>query len=640
MMTRFLYIALLLLLVSTAGSNPLISPPRTTQGSSLVTPVEPTPVPLPSKPVAILTSPATARALGWRWKWEWSGAAHCLDQLGVDFEIISPAELKAWNGKLLILSNLRNMSAETVAEIQEKEVAVLATYMTSYRAEDNSSWDPNNFALAPLLGVDFVGWTSSQEQVDHLVLEILLGQKNVPLGRGLAMLVKPHKKSKVLARWPGGEAAIVESKRAIYVGEDLFCPENSDSRPVLMLLGQLMNRLSPKIASLPRGSTFSELPSPPVTPLISMGRTVRVGLGELESETLLRARETLLVNGKNKLKFHRWTKGTTVKVKGTPYLEVLRLRENGTYSWGAYRGTLEIDRQGKMVNIVDFEEYLAGVVPSEVPAYFPEESLKAMAVVARTYGLTHLRRHQDYDVCATVHCQVYQGLEQESPRTNRAVAETTGQQLVFGGKPINALFHAVCGGTTASPTEIWPSSAETPYLQSRSDENPRTHSGFCADAGRYRWSETFSESELVKKLREGLQAQLGVQFHGLSQLTSVKVLERTLSGRVKTLQIEGPEGVYRVNGDAIRWLFSRGLISTGGLQSTLFSIERVQKDYKFMGGGWGHGVGLCQHGASGRAKAGQSYREILGHYYTGATLATIDSVEAVKSMDTLPGNAP
>ena len=435
------------------------------------------------------------------------------------------------------------------------------------------------------------------------------------------MLVSQKPGTRVLATWPGGEAAIVESSGGIYVGEDLFCPENSDSKPVLELVGTLLNRLEKNVAGKPERMTFSEVPNPPATELTTSGRLVKVGVGRLETESLLRATDSLTFNGRSKQKFRRWLPGAAAEVSGRPYVEVLRLRENGTYRWSAYRGTLRISEKGDMVNVLDFEEYLAGVVPGEVPSYFPAESLKAMAVVARTYGLSHLGRHEGYDVCDTVHCQVYKGLGQESESTNLAVAATSGELLTFQGQPINALFHAVCGGATAASNEAWPGGVGTPYLSSRDD------GAFCAHSGRYRWSQRYSREELTESFRTALAASKGSAFVGLSSVTRLSVSERTASGRVRLLTIESPEATYQVEGDSIRWLFSEGRISTAGLQSTRFELEKIDEGYLIRGGGWGHGVGLCQQGASGRASAGQSYLEILGHYYPQTAILALSEWE-------------
>jgi stage II sporulation protein D len=319
---------------------------------------------------------------------------------------------------------------------------------------------------------------------------------------------------------------------------------------------------------------------------------------------------------------------------------MLHRRPNGTYQWRAFRGALEIGKDGTLVNVLDFEHYLAGVVPSEVPSYFPAEALKTMAVVARTYGLSHLKRHDGFDVCSEVHCQVYRGLASESESTNAAVKATTGQRLLHSGRPADTVFHAACGGVGVDAWRAWPGSPQVPYLVGRLDwtgaaapsladesalrqfiDSPS--GSFCEKSGRFRWQERFTRAELKEKLARGLQGTLGSEFVGLSQLSSLKVVSRNPQGRVEKLEIRSPEKTYTVSGDAIRWLWSGGKIGTGGLQSTLFYVDESQDHIRLVGGGWGHGIGLCQQGAAGRAEAGHGYPQILEHYYPGTQLTPL-----------------
>lgn len=594
----------------------------------------------PSKPVGLFRSAPTFSALGWRSRWEWRGAEATLEKLGVDFEIVDPEDLAGWDGRVLVMPNIRNMSPTTVEQVQAKGVPVLATYMSSYRSHDNSSWTPNNFALAKMYGADFKSWVGSGPTVDHLQLSKALGAEEVPLGRHLAMLVKPHPGTAILASWGNDEASIVQGPGGIFIGEDLFAPENSDSLQVQRLLANLLNRLSPGLAAMPVEAGKSEWPAAPVTDLPTMGKQVRVGLETLSGTVTFRARDGLTVAGKKGGKSYTWD-GKPTTVTGKPFLEVLQVRSNGTYQWRAFRGALEIREKGQLVNVLDFEHYLAGVVPSEVPAYFPPEALKTMAVVARTYGLSHLKRHDGYDICAEVHCQVYRGLASEADSTNLAVRSTTGQQLLFAGKPADTTFHAACGGVGVDVWRTWPKSGKLPYLTGRLDQpaaqpldlsveaNLRAFldkppASYCTKSGRFRWTEKFSKAELREKLSKGLEGSLGKEYHGLSQLSSLKVTGRGPQGRVETLEIRGPEETYTVTGDAIRWLWSGGKIGTGGLQSTLFYL-REEKDgaVTVVGGGWGHGVGLCQQGAAGRAEAGLKYPAIIKHYYPGTELTPV-----------------
>ena len=611
----------------------------------------------PSKPVGLLRSPATFEALGWRSQWEWQGAESTLRKLGVDFEVLDPMDLEDWNGRVLVLPNVRNMSAANVETIRAKKVQVLATYMTSYRQHDNSSWTPNNFALSDLFGADFQSWVGSGPQADRLKLSTALGGEEVPLGRHLAMLVKPRANANVLASWGDDKASIVQGPRGIYVGEDLFAPENSDSLQVQRLISALLNRLSPGLAAEPVEAGKSAWANPPVTYIPGMSQTVRVGLEPIEGQVSFRARDGLTIKGKKAGTTLAWD-GKPTWLSGKPFVELLRKRPNGTYEWMAYRGTLEIREKGQMINVLDFEHYLAGVVPSEVPAYFPTESLKTMAVVARTYGMSHLKRHQGFDVCAEVHCQVYRGLASEAESTNLAVKATTGQQLLYNGKPADTTFHAACGGVGVDVWRTWPSSSQLPYLRGLLDTSAAftgdlsdeatlrrfldtPPASYCSDSGRFRWKEQSSRAELRTKLAKGIEVTLGSNFQGLPDLASIKVLSRTPQGRVETLEIRSAQNSYKVSGDAIRWLWSGGKIGTGGLQSTLFYIVDNKETVTIVGGGWGHGVGLCQQGAAGRAKAGQKYPEIIAHYYPGTKLTTINKEPvAPKTAPKAPSVAP
>lgn len=594
----------------------------------------------PSKPVGLFRSEPTFNALGWRSRWEWKGAQATLTKLGVNFQVVTPESLEDWHGRVLVLPNIRNMSPTTVAEIKAKNIQVLATYMASYRSHDNSSWSPNNFALAELFGADFKSWVGSGSQVDHLLLSSALGGGEVPLGRQLGMLVKPRPGATVLASWGNDEASIVQGPRGIYIGEDLFAPENSDSLQVQTLIATLLNRFDAGLAMIPVEPGKGEWPVPPVVDLPVTGQTIRVGMDPLTGRVGFRARDGLSVKGRKKVGMGWTWDGKPTVISGKPYLEVLQRRPNGTFQWRAYRGSLEIGEKGALVNVLDLEQYLAGVVPSEVPAYFPAEALKTMAVVARTYGVSHLKRHPGFDVCSEVHCQVYRGLASEAESTNLAIKATTGQQLLYAGKPADTTFHAACGGVGVDVWRTWPKSAQIPYLVGLLDQPNATPPNladeaalrafldspppsYCAKSGRYRWKERSTRAELRDKLAKGLEGTLGKEFKGLSALTSIKVTERGPQGRVEAIEIRSPEQTYTIRGDSIRWLWSGGKIGTAGLQSTLFYLAEEKDSVTVVGGGWGHGVGLCQQGAAGRAEAGQLYPEIIKAYYPGTQLTPV-----------------
>jgi SpoIID/LytB domain protein len=324
---------------------------------------------------------------------------------------------------------------------------------------------------------------------------------------------------------------------------------------------------------------------------------------------------------------------------GVPVM-VYDLKPNGTYSFNAYRGSMEFSPSvpGKLLpgNVLTLEEYLAGVVPSEMPASYPEEALKAMAVVARTFASSLVQdgkhKKEGFDVCNYVHCQVYGGILKERHSASRAIAATRGMVARYRGKFPNTTFHATNGGFGARAVSVW--SFDTPYLQGGFDgpgeftkdlsreenlkefiDNPPP----CYDskAGRFRWKESFAVKDLEKLLAESLgkggQVETGT-------LQSIRVTSRSADGRAQELEVVMSGGVFRPKKDSMRWITSGGKIGTGGLQSTLFYVTREGDRITFHGGGWGHGVGLSQEGARGRAEAGHKYDEIIKAYYQGVEI--------------------
>ncbi|MCX7926517.1 MAG: SpoIID/LytB domain-containing protein [Candidatus Omnitrophica bacterium] len=298
----------------------------------------------------------------------------------------------------------------------------------------------------------------------------------------------------------------------------------------------------------------------------------------------------------------------------------------------SYRGYIEVinkDNKLLVINVLGLEEYLYGVLPAEMPARWPLEALKAQAVAARSETLAKLNRHknQGYDLCTTVHCQVYNGIESETLTTNLAVEQTKGLVLVYQGKPIDAVYSSNCGGHTQG--NIF-SNINIPYYQPVSDimeqvdlvfplspiefefwiKSPK-HRFFC-DSSPYvsrstsRWVRVYSIEEIQKMVS-------GVKDIGQIQL--VKPLKRSLSGHIQHLRIVGSRGIVELEQE----LKIRNTL--GKLRSSMFKIETkydekgIPEEFIFYGGGWGHAVGMCQSGACGMAQAGKNFEQILKHYY-------------------------
>ena len=209
----------------------------------------------------------------------------------------------------------------------------------------------------------------------------------------------------------------------------------------------------------------------------------------------------------------------------------------------------------------------------------------------------------------------------ERPFSDQAVARTGGLVLRYGGRTVDAPYSASCGGETASPDEVWRAGAQ-PYLRRVSDRIPGTERYYCDPAPRFAWTRTIESAELDAALRQYLRSYATVPASGPGHATRVSVETRTPTGRVGLLRIETDAGRFVVRGNDVRYV----LRTPGGeiLNSTYFSVEPetgpggALRRVVIRGNGHGHGVGLCQWGAIGRARAGQDFRTILRTYYPGA----------------------
>jgi stage II sporulation protein D len=300
----------------------------------------------------------------------------------------------------------------------------------------------------------------------------------------------------------------------------------------------------------------------------------------------------------------------------------------------AYRGEMELFSSGPgslaVVNVVDLESYLRGVVPKEIGPR-PEseiEAVKAQAVAARTYAVAASGRRAlgDFDVYATVEDQVYAGVDGENAVCDRAILETAGIFMSYKGEPINAYFHANCGGMTEAREEVW-GFERVPYLTQVWDTSSgdRFDDAFCSGGTNFAWTETWSGSEIASLITEHLPSVASTPVkRPIGDVSDISVSARTPSGRVRWLEVETTSGTYRVFGDSVRWLLRRpgsGRI----LRSAWFELDVQSRGGRVTrvtaeGRGYGHGVGMCQHGAMEMARRGHTYRSILSHYYRGASL--------------------
>ncbi|WP_422485249.1 SpoIID/LytB domain-containing protein [Gudongella sp. DL1XJH-153] len=332
-----------------------------------------------------------------------------------------------------------------------------------------------------------------------------------------------------------------------------------------------------------------------------------------------------------------------------------------------YRGYIAFigDRNGlNVINHLDIESYLYGVVPKEIPAMSGQEALKAQAVAARSYAYSTMTKHaiEGFNVCDTTHCQVYGGYESEHINTNKAVDDTNALVAVYNGNIASTVFHSSSGGHTESSENVW--GGKVPYLIGKNDP-------YSLNSINSNWKVEMDVDLLSEKLISG-----GIDIGGIN---SIDISDKTESGRIIQLVFNGSSGDAEISGERFR-----SLLGTTNIKSTLFSIEAMSTEvettdnsilyvassrriqtlesekgsisiiyadgrirssesdtisvigdkglvsYKapevidisrgsvvISGRGYGHGIGMSQYGAIEMAKEGYDFEEILQYYYTG-----------------------
>lgn len=319
-----------------------------------------------------------------------------------------------------------------------------------------------------------------------------------------------------------------------------------------------------------------------------------------------------------------------------------------------YRGWLVLRPSNNAITVInhlDYDSYLCGVLPYEMSSGWPIEALKAQAVAARNYVINNLGKHQSdgFDLCNTTHCQVYRGKTGEANDCTQAVLETAGTYLYYNGTPAQTFYFSSSGGRTENVKDVWGSSF--PYLVSVEDTYEKT-----ADIPSANWKYTISGSALSEKM----------SAYSLGTVTDVSILSTTDGGRAKVLKIVGSLGNTEMKATDFR-----SLLGVSSIKGTYFTVEKSggeqvsvlsafgessidpktyaissngeitsqtpsvfvgqqgtvvfspsYKNFEFVGKGYGHGVGMSQWGARGMAEAGFTYDRILTHYFTGTELRT------------------
>ncbi|MFZ4858744.1 MAG: SpoIID/LytB domain-containing protein [Desulfuromonadaceae bacterium] len=275
-----------------------------------------------------------------------------------------------------------------------------------------------------------------------------------------------------------------------------------------------------------------------------------------------------------------------------------------------YRGLAELSVADKgilVVNQLPLEEYLVGLINCEISSAWPIDAVKAQAIIARTYAVNrkNSREAAPYHLESSVIDQVYDGCLIEDSRARRAVLDTSGEVLTFGGAVIQAFYHSSCGGRTEDSENAW--GVSLPYLKGVGCLYCLTSPSGTA------WEYKLSLKDLEERLRLG--------GYKVSGLYDVKPGLPNSRGRLKSVSLLGSKGSGSITGEQFRKAVGYGFI-----KSTRFTLKNSRNEISFSGSGNGHGVGLCQWGAKQRALDGFSSGEILSYYYPGTVLKKLSDI--------------
>jgi len=344
-------------------------------------------------------------------------------------------------------------------------------------------------------------------------------------------------------------------------------------------------------------------------PLSALGsELIRVAVADDQQSVTLASPSGLIVEGDRSGRVEKKMTVSPASVGARP-VRVRSTQEFIGVNGKSYRGWIELrkKRNGSLVviNELDSEEYLMGVVAEEIPFTWEFEALKAQAVASRTYALYQKKRagNRPYHLRATTNNQIYSGRRGERDSTVRAVRETAGMVVVYNGEVIPAFYHSSCGGHTEDASELW--DIDAPYLKGVDCD--------CQEISRYGlWEKRFSISSI--------SAALGKNGYRLKDVSAMAVGTITPAGRVKNVTVRHAGGASSVPAETLR-----AAIGYAQIPSVFFETAMSGREVIVSGRGLGHGVGLCQWGAREMAGRGYDFKSILNHYYPGTSIAQIDA---------------
>jgi len=258
---------------------------------------------------------------------------------------------------------------------------------------------------------------------------------------------------------------------------------------------------------------------------------------------------------------------------------------------------------------MDSERYVAIALRGEAGAEEPMESLKAMAIAVRTFALENADRHrgEGFDLCDSTHCQALK-FGTPSERVERAIRETSGETLWFGARRAQVFYTQNCGGQSEDASQAWPGT-RAPYLKTHADP-------YCTRRGAAEWHAEIAVAD-VERVAQSAGWKLP------QRIDTVRVVRRTDEGRVLRLEVAGSGGGMVVTASSLRFALNRAL-GWNRLRSDWYTVSLRSGVLRFDGRGYGHGVGLCQAGATEMAAEGRSAEDILRFYFPGTRLGVTE----------------
>lgn len=359
-----------------------------------------------------------------------------------------------------------------------------------------------------------------------------------------------------------------------------------------------------------------------------------------------------IVNG------YRYNRDRLEITTGTGVLQVEQPRQETRRYGGTFRIQPNAYGTYTLVNWVPLETYLRGVVPHEIGAGAPRSAVEAQAILARTYALRNLRRFaiDDYELCADTQCQVYWGLSGTATATDQAIQATRGLVLTYQNEMVDALYSSTTGGVTAAFQDVW-NGFSRPYLRSVIDSvNPvwnlaqnslaqeQNVRAFLSQKQGFNevgwWAFRWREESSLAALNQELRRYLTSKQHPLANFQTIQqmqVTQRAPGGRVLHLTVTTDRGPVVLEKDEIIRAFEAP-------NSTLFYLDPLMgqgglRGYAFIGGGFGHGVGMSQTGSYHLAEIGWPAARILSFYYPGTQLQMLNPAIVLWQGETLAQRA-